>query len=440
MLCYANKTILAPMVRIGTLPFRLLCLDYGADIVYCEEIIDFKILQSKRIKNDVLGTIDYVSADGTIVFRTCDAEKDKVVFQMGTCDAQRALKVAKILEDDVAGIDVNMGCPKEFSIKGGMGAALLQKPDIVKEILTTLVNGVGKPVTCKIRILPTIEETINLVKIIEKTGVKAIGVHGRLRAQRSSQPCNSDFIREVAKSVSIPVIANGGSLEIKKYEDIEEFKRRTGCSSVMLARAAEWTPSIFRKEGLLPQISEIKDYLKYSLRYNHNFPGTKYCICQLMHRNMETENGQKLLASKTMDELCEIFEMKSQLRTTVEQRRRKYEEIEKENEENLDHLDKKLKTSDVLYKNLKFNKHEFPRTTSPKMILYEYIKRALLPPPSFTTETSPDRLYKSVLTVDGKKYGTPTWEKSKQATEQAAAMVYLHHRGIHDGRKDGIIS
>jgi len=328
---YRNKLVLAPMVRIGTLPFRLLCLDYGADIVYCEEVIDFKVLQAKRIENRLLGTTDYVAPDGTIVFRTCDAEKDKVVFQMGTCSAERALKVAKIIEDDVAAIDINMGCPKEFSIKGGMGAALLEKPQLVKEILTTLVDNIKKPVTCKIRLLPSLEETLNLVKIIEETGVKAIGVHGRVRTQRSSEACNYDFIQEISKVISIPIIANGGSLDIKCHEDIEDFKNRTNCSSVMLARAAEWTPSIFRKQGLLPQTTEIKDYLKYALRYDHNFPGTKYCICQLMHRNLESRDGQRLLASKTMHELCQIFGMKQHLDATIEQRKRTFEELEEVN-------------------------------------------------------------------------------------------------------------
>ena len=84
---------------------------------------------------------------------------------------------------------------------------------------------------------------------------------------------------------------------------MEDFKNRTCCSSVMLARVAEWTPSIFRKEGLLPQKTEVKDYLMYALKYDHNFPGTKYCICQLMHRNLESDDGQRLLASKTMNEL-----------------------------------------------------------------------------------------------------------------------------------------
>lgn len=89
--------------------------------------------------------------DGTIVFRTCAIEKGKVVLQLGTANAERALTVAKMVENDVAGIDVNMGCPKEFSLKGGMGAALLSDPERAKTILNTLIRNIKIPITCKIR-------------------------------------------------------------------------------------------------------------------------------------------------------------------------------------------------------------------------------------------------------------------------------------------------
>lgn len=102
----------------------------------------------------MLGTIDFVDeADGTIVFRTCVAERNNVVLQMGTCCAERALQVGRMVEADVAGIDINMGCPKEFSIKGGMGAALMSKPENAKHILKTLVEGLSIPITCKVRLV-----------------------------------------------------------------------------------------------------------------------------------------------------------------------------------------------------------------------------------------------------------------------------------------------
>lgn len=95
---YRNKNILAPMVRCGTLAFRLLALEYGADLVYTEEIIDYKMINVKRIQNDLFNTIDYhVAGTKKPVFQTCEKEKGKVVFQLGTCDPKRALEVCKIV-------------------------------------------------------------------------------------------------------------------------------------------------------------------------------------------------------------------------------------------------------------------------------------------------------------------------------------------------------
>merc|ERR1712179_510010 len=112
---YSGKNILAPMVRIGRLPTRLLALSYGADLVYSEEIIDIRFLQCKRYINDELSTIDFVQdkENSIPMFQTCKKEKSKVILQLGTADAERALAAAKLVENDVAGIDVNMGCPKE---------------------------------------------------------------------------------------------------------------------------------------------------------------------------------------------------------------------------------------------------------------------------------------------------------------------------------------
>lgn len=119
---FRNKIILAPMVRMNTLPFRLLALDYGADIVFSEEIIDHKILKSDRringntnssviflssngssssnsaLVSDILGTVDYIDkTDGSLIFRTCAREKDKIIFQIGTSCPERAAKAASIV-------------------------------------------------------------------------------------------------------------------------------------------------------------------------------------------------------------------------------------------------------------------------------------------------------------------------------------------------------
>ena len=100
-----------------------------------------------------------------------------------------------------------MGCPKEFSVKGGMGSALLTQPEKAKEILRTLVEGVKIPVTCKIRILPDLKSTVELCRHLANCGIAAIAVHGRTKDERPRHMNHNDFIRAVAQSVNIPVIA-----------------------------------------------------------------------------------------------------------------------------------------------------------------------------------------------------------------------------------------
>lgn len=301
---YRKKIVLAPMVRVGTLPMRLLALSYGADIVYTEELIDWKLLKTTRRINSVLGTIDFVDeTDGTIVFRTCDAEKAQVVLQIGTCSAERALKVAKMVENDVAGIDINMGCPKEFSVKGGMGVALLCNPENAKNILRTLVNNLSIPVTCKIRIFPDVERTINLVKEFEECGISALTVHGRYRHERPQHPVHSDIIKKVAESLKIPVIANGGSKEIEKHEHIHRFREQCGASSVMIARAAQWNPSIFTNANLQPLDDVIEKFLKISIDFDNSPSNTKYCIQMMLRELQETPRGKQFLECQTLEEI-----------------------------------------------------------------------------------------------------------------------------------------
>jgi len=161
---YENKVILAPMVRIGTLPMRSLALDYGCDIVFGEEIIDRNLHNCTREWNEKLQTVDF-SKNAKLFFRTDPVkEKGKCVFQMGTPEGVSALKAAVEVAGDVAGIDINMGCPKGFSVQGGMGAALLQKPEVACDIIRTLKRNLNIPVTCKIRLLETEAATLDLAK------------------------------------------------------------------------------------------------------------------------------------------------------------------------------------------------------------------------------------------------------------------------------------
>ncbi|XP_055789478.1 tRNA-dihydrouridine(20) synthase [NAD(P)+]-like isoform X2 [Salvelinus fontinalis] len=381
-LCFRNVNALAPMVRVGTLPTRLLSLDYGADIVYSEELIDIKMAQCQRVVNEVLETVDFVAPDERVMFRTCEKEKDRVVFQMGTADPDRALIVARLVENDVAAIDVNMGCPKEYSTKGGMGAALLSDPDKIEAILRTLVKGVSKPVTCKIRILPTLEDTLSLVKRIENTGVAAIAVHGRLKDERPRHPVHCDFIQAIAEAVSIPVIANGGSLDrVKAHADIEEFRKATGASSVMVARAAMWNPSVFRSQGLLSVEEVMEEYLKYAIRYDNHAFNTKYCLCQMLRDKVESPLGKQLKSAQTNEEICEGYGLQEYYKKTQAELQARREAIQT----NHNHPDQPVLDGDVTTMRVKFERREYPGEFSPKMFLLEWSRKENLDQPRYET-------------------------------------------------------
>ena len=107
----------------------------------------------------------------------------------------------------MAGIDINMGCPKEFSLKGGMGAALLKQPEKAKSILNALTQNVNVPITCKIRVFEDVEETLTLVKELVSTGIAAIAIHGRTKAERPQHQNRNETIKKIAENIAIPIIA-----------------------------------------------------------------------------------------------------------------------------------------------------------------------------------------------------------------------------------------
>lgn len=424
------------MVRVCTLPFRLMAIDYGADLVYTEETIDFKMLRSVKKDNEVLGTVDFVDkSDGTVFFRTCTKEQGKVIFQLGTCDPQRALKVGKMVEPYVAGLDVNMGCPKEFSIKGGMGAALLTQPEKVKAILTTLVKGLNIPVTCKIRLLKDPDSTLELCRMIEKCGVAAIAVHGRTKEERPNNPNHNNVIKKLAEALTVPVIANGGSKEITCYEDIERFRIETGAASVMLARAAMWNCSVIRQKGFIPLDEVVETYLRYCVDFDNQFTYSKYTVQNMLRELQDTPRGKAFLETQTLQEICQIWGLKEYFEAKIKQQNdlQKLKNIKCESNKtylppNADYVSitEMMENGQKCFEMaVKFIRGNFNNADLPKMLLNTYIFRNNLTGPAYTC-TVQDKFFGATVEVDGIKYSSALREKSRRYSEQAAAMVCLH--------------
>ncbi|OWZ21413.1 TRNA-dihydrouridine synthase [Phytophthora megakarya] len=282
---YENKICLSPMVRSGTLPLRLLSLRYGADLVYGEEIVDKRIISAVRVPNEVVNSVDFVSRNGdSVVFRTCPEEAGKVVFQIGTADAVLALKAAEAVARDVAAVDINMGCPKHFSVQGGMGAALLRKPEVACDIMKTLRRNLNIPVSCKIRLLPEIQDTVDAAKRLENAGAYAVGVHMRQIHERPHDKASWDRLAPVVSALSVPVLANG---DVFMYEDIEKLRKISGASSFLIARGALANPSIFLKEGRLPVDDVVRDYLKAAAETDNVYQNTKYNVMRMIPSSLE---------------------------------------------------------------------------------------------------------------------------------------------------------
>lgn len=292
---YAGKLVLAPMVRAGELPTRLLALHHGADLVWSPEIVDVKLIQTKRLINENLNTVDFItssnnnSSSNTVVFRTLPSqESGKLIFQIGSNDADNAVQAALKVVNDVDGIDLNCGCPKHFSVHSGMGAALLSTPDLLCNILDNLVTKVGKPnkkpISCKIRILDSLENTIELVKKICETGITNLTVHCRTREMRNRDAPRWEYLKDIetiCREACVSLIMNG---KLKDKAHFINTRKALGLPETvggMIADNAESNPSVFNDAPLSwPQV--VHEYYEIATKLQNHFGNTKYMLSRII--------------------------------------------------------------------------------------------------------------------------------------------------------------
>ncbi|KAL7269005.1 tRNA-dihydrouridine synthase 2 [Rhizina undulata] len=310
-----GKCVLAPMVRTGELPTRLMALKYGADLVWGPETVDKAIIGCTRKPNPTIGCIDYVKPqnggkyDEKIVFRLCpEAEQGKLIFQLGTADPGLAVEAAKVIAGDVAGLDLNAGCPKHFSIHSGMGAGLLKVPEKLTSILSSLVTEVGVPnslpISVKIRLLEPPSATLDLIHQLCKTGIVRVTVHCRTTPMRPRDPAIRDVLADIASichSYGVECFANG---DIESRSHAEQIIKEYGVDGCMIARAAETNPSVF-SEKLLPWDVVAKEYLKTSMERDNHVANTKFCLSHLIPGKEEVY--QLVSRSKSVEKICEAL-------------------------------------------------------------------------------------------------------------------------------------
>ncbi|KAI0071029.1 FMN-linked oxidoreductase [Panus rudis PR-1116 ss-1] len=315
---YKDGVMLAPMVRSGALPTRLYALKHGANLVWGPEIVDKAILHSERVVDPVTGVVSY-NGKSKAIFTTHPIEKPYLIYQIGSADPELAVQAAKTVMNDVAGIDLNCGCPKPFSTHAGMGAALLTNPDLLCNILTALRSALPPEisVSCKIRLLPTQEDTLKLVERIVNTGVNALTVHCRTRNMRPREKALIERLREIVNFVEgmgrgIAIIENGDCVG---YEDAKRIRDITGAHSAMIATAAEANPSCFSPTPLVDVEKDfVPAYVRLCKYLGHHWSVTKFCATQFhgAHSTITKAEatGLKQILTKAkgfddMNELCE---------------------------------------------------------------------------------------------------------------------------------------
>lgn len=228
----ASPLVLAPMAGITDRPFRALCRSFGAGLTVAEMVTSDQSLwntQKSRLRLPHLG------------------EPEPRMIQIAGSDPHQLAAAAKAnVELGAQIIDINMGCPAKKVCKKAAGSALLRDEKLVAEILAAVVAAVDVPVTLKIRTgwSANHKNAVTIAKIAEQEGIQALTIHGRTREDRFKGEAEYDTLAEVCQQVRFPVIANG---DIDSPQKAKQILDETGASAVMIGRAAQGRPWIFRQ-------------------------------------------------------------------------------------------------------------------------------------------------------------------------------------------------
>ncbi|KAJ6839023.1 tRNA-dihydrouridine(16/17) synthase [NAD(P)(+)] [Iris pallida] len=266
----APRLIVAPMVDNSELPFRMLCRRYGAQAAYTPMLHARIFSENEKYRS--------------MEFTTCKEDRPLFV-QFCANDPGTLLEAAKVVEPYCDYVDINLGCPQRIARRGNYGAFLMDNMPLIRSLVEKLACNLQVPVSCKIRIFPDLQDTIAYARMLEEAGCSLLAVHGRTRDEKDGRKFRADWdaIREVKKSVRIPVLANGN---IRHMEDVHSCLEHTGADGVLSAETLLENPALFAgfrtaewrdcgnldeskngEDGGLDQADLLEEYLKLCEQY-----------------------------------------------------------------------------------------------------------------------------------------------------------------------------
>lgn len=269
----------APMAGVTDRPFRTLCKYFGAGHAVSEMMTaDQTLRMSKK----------------SLYRANFDGELAPISAQIAGSDPLELAEAARYQVSNGAQIvDINMGCPAKKVCNKLAGSALLKDEDLVARILDAVVQAVDVPVTLKTRLgyVNGQENILRVAKRAEEAGIAALALHGRTREDMYLNMARYDLIKSVKNSIQIPVIANG---DIDSPEKAKFVLEHTGADAVMIGRAAQGRPWIFREIShylntgeylAAPSILEVKDVLLGHLSELYEFYG-EYSGCRIARKHI----------------------------------------------------------------------------------------------------------------------------------------------------------
>lgn len=237
-----NAVLLAPMEEVTEMPFRIICKEFGADIVY-SEFISSEALYRKVEKS--LKKIEFSDFERPIAIQIFGANDEPMV---------ESAKLVEQYSPDI--LDINFGCWVKNVVRNNAGAAMLKEPQRMQELTSLVVRNVNLPVTVKTRLGWNNNSIVicDVARRLEDAGISAITIHCRTREEAHKGVADWSWIAKVKRIISIPVVLNG---DVKSAADVQRAFEETDCDAVMIGRAAIGNPFIFREAKWLLETGEV---------------------------------------------------------------------------------------------------------------------------------------------------------------------------------------